>query len=120
MRNTAPFQLFHVITLTLALDAASHLPSGLKEQCKIATTARAGKKKSPRNDGVHQRGLILSRLHTLNTGMAMDEVVTSEWEEEAKGREEPNRNKKSCDSYRGYPLEKQNNAKLKKNKIKIS
>lgn len=55
-------------------------------------------------------------LHTLNTGMAMDEVVTSEWEEEAKGREEPNRNKKSCDSYRGYPLEKQNNAKLKKKK----
>lgn len=56
LRNTAPVQLFHVITLTLALDAASHLPSGLKEQCKIAATARAGKKKSPRNDGVHQRG----------------------------------------------------------------
>lgn len=56
LRNTAPFQLFHVMTLTLALDAASHLPSGLKEQCKIAATARAGKKKSPGNDGVHQRG----------------------------------------------------------------
>lgn len=99
------------------MDAASHLPSGLKEQCKIAATARAGKKKSPRNDGVHQRGLILSRLHTLNTGMATMEVATSEWEEEAKGREKPNRNKKSCDSYRGYPLEKQNNAKLKKKSL---
>lgn len=95
LRNTAPFQLFHVITLTLALDAASHLPSGLKEQCKIAATARAGKKKSPRNDGVHQRGLNLSRLHTLNTGMATEEVATSKWEEEAKGREKPNRNKQT-------------------------
>lgn len=94
LRNTAPFQLCHVITLTLALDAASHLPSRLKEQYKIAATARAGKKKSPRNDGVHQRGLILSRLHTLNTGMATEEVATSKWEEEAKGREKPNRNKK--------------------------
>lgn len=38
-------------------------------------------------------GLILSRLHTLNTGMVTQEVATSKWEEEAKGREKPNGNK---------------------------
>lgn len=75
--------LFHVITLTLALDAASHLPSGLKEQCKIAT-ARAGKKISPRNVGIHQLEHILSRLHTWNTGIAPKEMGSSKREEEAK------------------------------------
>lgn len=93
VRKTAPFHFFHVMTLTLALDAASHLPSWLKEQCKIAATVRAGKKTSPGNVGVHQLELILSRLHTWNTGIATKDVGSSKKEEEAKKREKPNRQK---------------------------